>query len=358
MNVLRGRKGIYGITMVFGLLVLGVWTICIPTTLSGNIEALEVNQPKTAAPALKIVTTIVIAQDIALNVAGDVASIENVVPASVDIHTFQGPSPTQIQAIDDADLLISMGLEDIEPWLDDTLTALGANAPPVLELVKPAMMKPDPGLGGELNPHVWMNPNNVKMMANDTATELIALAPANASDIQANNATYQAALDALLSRIQGNASVFSGLKVVSIHAAFIDLFRLLGVNQVAILENVEGQEPSQTRIDQFINLMRTENVTILTTQTDISVSESNAIARAGGAKVATLFHVPGPGSQAPTGELLNSYIEVMDYNLRALGNPVTPPSDDYTIYIVLTVGAGAAIAVVFVVLKKKRKEIA
>nr|MDO8117754.1 metal ABC transporter substrate-binding protein [Candidatus Sigynarchaeota archaeon] len=353
MNGTLSTKEKSGFAIVFGLFIIGTLAATYPATTGRDNGTLSDGNPIVSTPVLKIVTTMLIPYDIAVNVAGEVATVQSIVQPGVDIHTFQGPTATQLQAIENADLLISMGVEDLEPWLDDALASLSL-PPPEIELVEATMMKSDPGLGGELNPHVWLDPTNVKRMANKTATELISLAPANETIIRANNVTYQSALDALLLRIQGNVSEFSGLKVVSMHAAFTDLFSLLGVSQLAIVENVEGQEPSQARIDQIIELMGTQSVAILVSQPEISMEETNAIAKAAGVNVAMLY--PFPGLEATNGEILDTYIKTMDYNLYALAHPAAPPADDYTIWIIVGVAGGgiAAISIIIVMMNRRK----
>ena len=67
----------------------------------------------------------------------------------------------EIEKVAQADLFVRLGLEGLEPWVQSVLDVNpGVN---VLELVNSSMIEFDDIINSN-NPHVWMNPNNVKTM--------------------------------------------------------------------------------------------------------------------------------------------------------------------------------------------------
>ena len=314
----------------------------------------ETNISKQSTTPLKILTTISVAWDIARNIAGDLATVDSLVPGGTDIHTYSGPTSTQMQDLKNADLLVNMGIPDLEPWLEQTMSSLGSSAPKNLSIVQPSMLKADPDLDNATNPHVWLDPRNVKIFASAITQKLCAISPSNNATFQTNNVAYQARLDGVIGRIQGNATIFNGMKVTSRHASFSYFFWLLGIDQRAIIEKVEGQEPSQTWINQVIKMMIAEHITIFIGQPQISQTEIYSIANNAGSKVAWLTDMPG--LTMPDGTVIDSYIGMMDYNLIALAHPVDPSSsqlDPATVLVIIILsGCFAGIALVALVYNK------
>jgi zinc transport system substrate-binding protein len=283
------------------------------------------NPPKAAQTTLKIMTTNTIPYDIVSNVVGSADAVESIVSGETDVHSFQGPTQQQLNALSQADVLFAMGLEGLEPWLADTLTSLGGNAPPVVNLVNSAMIRNDPVLDNGPNPHVWLDPNVVKQMVDIIYTDLSTRDAANAATFDANRNAYKTALDELLGRITNAKSTLKDVKVVTIHPAFTYLFDLLEMDQIATLEKVEGQEPSNQYYQEVVNLMKDEGCKLVVGQPQIPEEEAFELARDANAKVA--FPSPFPFVPDQNGEIINTYIAMMDYNLWALTNPEDPPGE-------------------------------
>lgn len=311
--------------------------------------------PKPSATPLKILTTVSVAWDIVRNIAGDLATVESLVPGGTDIHTYTGPTSTQMQDLMSADLLVNMGIPDLEPWLAQTLASLGSSAPKNLSIAQPSMLKADPDLDNATNPHVWMDPRNVKVMASEITQELCIISPSSSATFRTNNETYQHQLDTLIGNIQGNKTKYNGIKVVSRHASFSYFFWLLGINQRAIIEKVEGQEPSQTWINQVVQMMVVEHITVFIGQPQISQQEIYSIANDAGAQVAWLSDMPG--LTMPDNTVINSYIGMMNYNMIALSHPVDPSPaqlDPSMILVLIILSACFAGVTIMAVVYQKR----
>ncbi len=79
-----------------------------------------------------VVATHSILGDLAVNVLGDEAQVEVVMPAGIDPHEFE-PSAAQIALLNEADLVVANGL-GFEAGLEDALDAAVDDGVPVLEL--------------------------------------------------------------------------------------------------------------------------------------------------------------------------------------------------------------------------------
>jgi ABC-type Zn uptake system ZnuABC Zn-binding protein ZnuA len=322
----KKRKYVIIVTLLFEfLLVIGTNNLNTNYT-THNIKS----EPIPSQSSLNVMTSISIPADLVKNILGVHGTVESIVGGGVDIHTFQGPTAIQKQRMTQADLFVAMGVVDLEPWLEDTLISLGSDAPKVIYLVQQSMMYTDP-LINDLNPHVWMDPTNVKIMVSNITTELIDIDSANSASYLANNNTYQAILDVLNSNIEGNRTGgylvggYQDLKIVVNHPAFFYLFDRLGINQTSVIERFEGQEPSPSYINQIILNMTRDNVRLIVSTPQASQQAVNSIARAASSKIimaTDLLYVTGIN-----GEYIDTYVKMIEYNLWALANPIDPPAD-------------------------------
>ena len=168
---------------------------------------------------LNVVATFSILGDVVQNIGGDAINLTVIVGADGDAHTFE-PSPEQIGAIADANVIVENGL-GFESWLNDMVDASGTNASRVVASsgVKPLtwadekaqeafneaviLGKPTPNPvesdddSGEFDPHVWQDVSNVIAEVAVIRDALSAADPANAARFDANATAYSTRLEQL-----------------------------------------------------------------------------------------------------------------------------------------------------------------
>ncbi len=266
------------------------------------------------ANTLTIVTSISIVADFASKIGEGIFTVESIVTGNENPHIYE-PSPLEIQMVAESDLFIRFGLEGLEPWVQSVVDVnLGIK---VLELVNSSMIEFDSLINAD-NPHVWMNPNNVKTMASMIYQQVSLLDPENIATFNTNLNNYLSNLDSLLSRIEDAKVDMDGMKVVVHHPSFKYLFDLLGIIRVGAIEEREGSEPSPDHIQKIMSDIETENVSLIVNQPQLEEETVNQIARETGIKIVDLTPLLGVFG-------LNSYIAMIDYNLIALKNPFEPP---------------------------------
>lgn len=311
---------------------------------------------------LKIVTTIAVPYDIVRNIVGSTSNINTIVSGTTDIHTFQGPTSEQLNQIYEADVIFAMGIEGAESWFwDDVALTNQSIVDKTVNLTSMADGYPDPLLEGSINPHVWMNPNIVKKMANITTTVLVNNDSANQATFIANNATFQGELDQLLGNIADNATILGGMKVVVNHPAFYYLLDLLGIERLAAVEEHEGGgEPGQAHINEIVQTMNEEGCKLILANPQQYPAEAIEIARAiEGCKIADMSAIPGEYTNWYTRYSVTDYISMIEYCMFSLKNPGNPPPEEFDLDALL-IGlsiAGAAVGVVLILwyLQKKRQ---
>ncbi len=312
----------------------------------------------TANGPLNIVASISIVADFASQIGEGLFSVPSIVTGTENPHIYE-PTPSEIELVASADLFIRFGLEDLEPWVDAVL--LANPFVPVLTLVNSSLMRFDPLIEAD-NPHVWLDPNIAKIFVGNIYDEIASLDPSNNATYLSNRDDYFDELDNLLADISIAATEFSGLKVVVHHPAFMYLFDLLGIERVATIEEHEGEEPSAEHIAEVVQAIVAENASIIINQPQLEEEEIIEIARDTGILITELTPLLGiideNGYVVSNGSLIESYIDMILFNLEALRNPHEPAVANLNWYWWTLVGFGAASFVgtwitVFIVRSKK-----
>ncbi|NHJ38452.1 MAG: zinc ABC transporter substrate-binding protein, partial [Asgard group archaeon] len=193
---------------LFGILIIVLFISCF-TIISTNHFVV--------ADTPNIVASISIVADFASQIGDGIFSVGSIVSGTENPHIYE-PTPSEIESVANADLFIRLGLEDLEPWVDAVLFA--NPSVPVLTLVNPSMMRYDPIIDAD-NPHVWMDPNIVKIMIDKIYDEIIVIDVSNFATYEANKNNYLIELDNLLDLINTTKIEFLGLKVVVHHPSLM-----------------------------------------------------------------------------------------------------------------------------------------
>jgi zinc/manganese transport system substrate-binding protein len=139
----------------------------------------------TADAAPVVIATTTIWADVVRNVAcGDRATVETIIPAGGDPHSFE-PSLQDREHLGDADLVVANGA-GLEPSLEDTVAAVEHDGTVVFRVTDHVTM-----LHGD--PHVWMDPTRVLAMLPALGDALVA-AGLDAGAVSSCRASYAAAL--------------------------------------------------------------------------------------------------------------------------------------------------------------------
>lgn len=316
--------------------------ILLIVSLQINAESIEnatshvdENKPKEINNGtINVVASISIVADFANQIGEGLFTVESIVSGNENPHVYE-PSPLEIEKVAQADIFVRLGLGGLEPWVQAVLDVNpGIN---VLELVDSSMIEFDEVINSN-NPHVWMDPNNVRSMIEEIYQSVSLLDPTNIATYASNKDSYLGELDVLLGRIDQAKAVFSGTKVVVHHPSFKYLFDLLGIVRVGAIEEQDGVEPSPDHIQEIISVIETENVTLIINQPQLDDETVNQIARDTEILIANLTPLLGVYG-------LVDYISMIDYNILALKNPFNPPTSFLPWTTWLLMGLAGAILV-------------
>jgi len=121
----------------------------------------------TGEKKLKVVTTLFPLYDMAKNIGSDKAEVSLLLPPGVEAHSFE-PKPGDILKINEADVLVYTG-KFMEPWAEDIIKGvvnkdlIVVNASLGTKMI-PAAFSDSAEPAESLDPHIWLDFDNAKIM--------------------------------------------------------------------------------------------------------------------------------------------------------------------------------------------------
>ncbi len=292
---------------------------------SPNTSNQSANETQSASQSqkVKVVASFYPMADFAGKIGGDHVEVTNLCPAGTEPHEWE-PSPTDIKAIENADVFVYNGA-DMEGWVDDTLAS--ANVKGTVVCASDGVnlrTASDEDAGdadahehaGEHDPHVWLAPENAKKEAENIKDALVKADPANASDYEANYEKWAGEFDSLDKEFAGQLSKTSGKTIVVSHEAFGYLCDAYGLTQEPITGMDAEGEPDAKTMAEIVQFVRDNNVKVIFSEDLVSPKIAQQIAGETGASCEVLN--PVEGLEQDELDAGADYFSVMHDNLKEL----------------------------------------
>ena len=299
-----GRRGMYR------LIILIVITVTI-SACGGQPAAREASG--TAAP--DILTTSTILADLARNVAGDRLDVESLLPVGADPHSYQ-PTPQDTAKISEAKVLIINGAE-YEHFLEPLLENAGGERT-LIEASAGLRLRTDAESEHGVDPHLWLDPNNVIAYVENIREGLIHFDPDGAQTYRANANAYTAQLQELDGWIEEQVAQIPAERraLVTNHEALGYFAERYGFTVVGtIIESFSSDaSPSAQQMADLIDQIKGHEAPAIFLDASDNPALAQQIAAETGVTVVTDLHLESLTDGAPTG----TYIDLMKYNVTKL----------------------------------------
>jgi len=249
--------------------------------------------------------------DVAAQIGGEHVAVTSIISdPSADPHSFQSSARNQL-ALSKAALMIENG-----GGYDDfmqTMLASAASSAPVINAVDVSGLAPT---DGELNEHVWYDFPTVTKVADEIATQLASIDPANASAYQANAATFNQSVADLSTQVAAIKAAHDGAPVAITEPVPLYLLDAAGLDNVTpgeFSEAIENETDVPAAVmDQTLKLFSTKQVKVLVYNEQTSGPQTEQVVDA--AKAGGIPAVPVTET-LPDGQ---DYLSWMQANIRAL----------------------------------------
>ena len=267
----------------------------------------------------RVITTTSVFADLAKMALGDAAYIESIVPAGIDVHTFQ-PSPSDVEKIQSADLIIANGL-GLDGWIGSLIEASGKGDVDTLLLGEGLDQESgwvylsNAETSGALDPHIWLDPKGGILYVQRIADRVSRDAPDLATRIAVSSAY---GVNSIAAVDQDLAAEFAAIelsrrKIVTMHDAFGYFARAYDIEIVGVAVAAPGQDPSAQEIRALIDAIRAAGVTALFSEVQLPSKVLDQIAAETGTTVLQDLYSDALGA-APA----DSYLGLMRTNADAI----------------------------------------
>lgn len=277
--------------------------------------------PQPESAGLQVVASTTILGDVVEQVGGDRIQLTVLLPLEADPHSFQ-PAPQDLARIAEADLVFVNGL-GLEEFLTDVIQNAVAEAE-IVAVSENVQMLPvqeeDHGSDehGEADPHVWMDPNNVKLWVDIILDALTRLDPTNREAYTANARAYQAQLDDLDAWIAAQVETLPQDRrlLVSDHATLAYFAARYGFEQVGALipgaSTLAGTSAQDLAVLQ--DAIATLDVPAVFIGAGVNPVLAERLAEDTGIQLIPIYTGSLSGPDGPA----TSYIEMMRYDVEAI----------------------------------------
>jgi zinc/manganese transport system substrate-binding protein len=190
-----------------------------------------------AGGTVKVVAATNVWGDVVKQIGGDRVEVTSIISdPNADPHSFQS-SPRNQLALSSAQLIVEHG-GGYDDFMQTMVASAGTQAP-VITAVDASGVTPQ---DGELNEHIWYDlPGTIKV-ADAIAGELATIDPANASTYQANSATFDQAVNDLITQAEAIKAGHDGAPVAITEPVPVYLLETAGLKNVTPPEFSEAIE--------------------------------------------------------------------------------------------------------------------
>jgi zinc transport system substrate-binding protein len=230
-------------------------------------------------------------------IGGRFVHVDSLVQPGQDPHTYE-PTPQQILALGNAKLFFKIDM----PFETSLLGRISAGHHDLIVVDATAGIQKrtirghaccrpngdhDHSADGEtLDPHVWLSPASLKIVAKNIATALGQADPKHRLDYANNLASLTDRIDSLDARVRKMLAPYRGRSFFVFHAGFGYFADAYGLKEEAV--EVGGREPGPQQLRELIEEARSGGATTIFVQPQSAKRSAQVIADAIGGKVVTI----------------------------------------------------------------------
>jgi len=266
------KTKIYWFNLFFFLMAISLFSF------HQSVEALE--------KQVRVVASIAPLADLVSRVGGDRIVVHLLVPNGISPHTFD-PKPSDIKTLEGADLFFVISM-DFELFAGDMIQAVG-NKVDLIEVNQGISKITDEDPGYHMgNLHIWVSLRNLQILAQTIAETLSRFDPEQSDLYHKNAQSYIEQCRELDEWFSKEVKQFRIHQFIAAHAAWVYFARDYGLEQVGVIEETPGKEPSPKKIKTLVENLKTSEAPVVFAEPQLSQKAAQVLADEAGVKVTIL----------------------------------------------------------------------
>lgn len=275
-------------------------------------------------------TSIYPLEDFAKKIGGDHVQVNTLIPPGADSHTFE-PTSKDILDIAKADAFIfnGFGMESYAEKVKETLKnedVVFVEAAEGIEAIphdhehdgdEHQEEEHDDGHHhGDQDPHVWIDPYQAIVLAENIKTTLVELKPEAREEFEENFETLKQDLEALDEKFHQLVDSKENPEMIVSHAAYGYWEKSYGIKSIPIAGLSSSQEPSQSELTKLIQVAKEKDLKYVIFEQNITPKVAKVIQDEIGAEPLYLHNL----STLTDEDITNGedYFSLMERNLETL----------------------------------------
>jgi zinc transport system substrate-binding protein len=212
------------------------------------------------AEKLSVLTTFAPIQCFTVNVAGDTATVNMLLPPQTGPHDYAF-APSDIRKMAMADVVVFNGL-GIESWLERGVRSAAKSSVLMIDTSKgiPVIREQDET---GVNPHIWLSPKNAICQVLNICEGLVKRDPEHAMVYRSNTIRYIERLKQLDHDLRATTDLLPNKVLITFHDSFAYLAQEFGLKVAATFEAFPGKEPTPLEIKKLREAIQQNGVKAL-----------------------------------------------------------------------------------------------
>src|SRR5437660_3704538 len=283
-------------------------------TLSIALAVPLIHPPTAHAASVKVVATLPILKEFAEQVGREHVEVHSLITGLESEHSYS-PKPSDLRSLGEAHLLLEVGL-GLEVWVGG-LVKNAAN--PQLRVITTSQgvglirdHTVAAGSSASGNPHIWLDPENAKVMVRHIADGLIAVNPEHKQDYLNNLANYLRRLDQAQQTLQERVAGLQNRRIITHHPAWPYFARRFGFQIAGEIIQQAGMEPTAAHLAALARLIKADKIKVIVSEPQLNQKIVETLAGETGARVVALSPLPR------TIQGTDSYLSLLEYNVSQL----------------------------------------
>jgi zinc transport system substrate-binding protein len=206
-------------------------------------------------------------------IAGEIYNINVLIPSGASPETYE-PTPSQIIKLEKSAIYFEIGYIEMEinrmnDFLLNKPDLKAVNCSDGISLIKME--------DKWVEPHIWLSPKNVKVIAKNIYNGLVEIDPDNQMLYRENLDKFLQEIDEINNKITSRLKNLESRSFLIYHPALTYFAKDYGLNQVPV--QIEGKAPSSKYMKTIIEKAKKKDIKVIVVQQQFDIQKANTIAK-------------------------------------------------------------------------------